>query len=520
MKNKKFNQVSIISLIIVVILAVWAVGFNDSFTTFSNICFSVLTTYFGWLYLLAVVIFVGFCLVIAFSKWGSIKLGPDDSKPEYSSVSWFAMLFGAGMGVGLVFWGVSEPLSHFLNPAEGIEPATEAAAEFAMKSSFMHWGIEPWACYAIIGLGVAYFQYRKNKPGLLSSILEPLVGEKLAKGWLGKLVDILAVFATVAGVVTSIGLGVMQVSGGLNYLFGIPKTMLVQILIIVFFAVIYIWTAVSGVNKGIKILGDLNLYIAVGMLIVLFIVGPRLEMLNNFTNGMGAYLNNFLEDSFRIHAYGDNSWYGSWRIFYWAWFIAWAPFVGIFIARISKGRTMREFIIGVMVAPTLASCVWFAIYGTLGLHVGMNGILPLETLQEAVAAPEIGLFVILAEYPLGKFWSVICLVLLCTFFITSANTGVFTLSMLSSEGNLNPPNNKKILWGMIQSVMAVGLLMAGGLKPLQTISLVAAFPFIIIMVMVMISFVKAVSKEKLDPMPKGIGEQIKASEVMKDEQNL
>ncbi|MCR5449900.1 MAG: BCCT family transporter [Solobacterium sp.] len=498
MKNNKLNQVAIISLIIVGVLAVWAVALNESFTTFSNAAFAFLTTDFAWLYLLAVVVFVGFCLIIALGKWGNIKLGPDDAVPEYSNTSWFAMLFGAGMGVGLVFWGVSEPLSHFLNPAEGIESMTEEAADFAMKSSFMHWGIEPWACYAIIGLGLAYFQFRKNKPGLLSSVLEPLVGEKLTKGWFGKLVDILAVFATVAGVVTSIGLGVLQVSGGLNHLFGIPKTMVIQIAIIIGFAVVYIWTAVSGVEKGIKMLGDINLFIAVSMMIVFFVLGPRLEMLNSFTNGLGAYLNDFMKDSFRIHTYGDNSWYGSWRVFYWAWFIAWAPFVGIFIARISKGRTIREFIIGVMVAPALASFVWFAIFGTLGISLGMNGTFTREVLEGVVSTPEVGLFVVLEQYPLGKILSVIMLVLLCTFFITSANTGVFTLSMLTSDGDLNPPNNKKIMWGIIQSVMAIGLLMAGGLKPLQTISLVAAFPFIFIMLMCMVSFVKALGSEKKD----------------------
>lgn len=497
MNNKSLkNPVFIISLILVVLIAIFGIGFSAQFSVVSNACFAFLTNDFGWLYLASVVIFVGFLLFVAFSKWGKIKLGPDDSVPEYSNLSWFAMLFGAGMGVGLVFWGAAEPLSHFVSPASGIEPQTAAAADFAIKSSFMHWGIEPWACYAIIGLGLAYFQFRKNKPGLISSMLEPLFGEERMKGGLGKLFDILAVFATVAGIVTSIGLGVLQINGGLNFLFGVPNTFALQIGVIVFFAVIYIGTAVSGVSKGIKMLGDINLYLALGLMALCFIVGPTLDVMNNLVNGLGGYLNDFIIDSFKLDVYGDNSWYAGWRIFYWAWFIAWAPFVGIFIARISKGRTIREFIIGVMLAPAAASFIWFAIFGSLGLRVAMDGTMPQEVLEMATSMPELGLFAVLQYYPIGKVISVLGLVLLCTFFITSANTGVFTLSMLTNEGDLNPPKTMMVFWGVLQAVVAVGLLMAGGLKPLQTISIVAAFPFIFIMFFAMIAFVKAISKEK------------------------
>lgn len=490
------NPVFIISLIIVVIIAIFGVAFPSKFSEVSNLCFSFLTTNFGWMYLLAVLVFVGFLIYIAASKWGNIKLGSDDSKPEYSTVSWFAMLFGAGMGVGLVFWGVSEPLNHYAAPLAGIEAMTQEAADFAIKSSFMHWGFEPWACYAIIGLGLAYFQFRKNKPGLISVLMMPLFGEERMNGWLGKLFDILAVFATVAGIVTSIGLGVLQINGGLNFVFGVPNTFIIQIAVVVFFAVIYIGTAVSGVSKGIKILGDINLYLAISLMALCFIIGPTLEVLNNLVNGLGGYLNNFISDSLALSVYGDNSWYAGWRIFYWAWFIAWAPFVGIFIARISKGRTIREFIIGVMAAPAAASFLWFAIFGSLGLHVAHNGTMPKEVLETITSMPELGLFATLQYYPFGKIISVLGLILLCTFFITSANTGVFTLSMLTSQGALNPPKIMMIFWGVLQAVVAVGLLMAGGLKPLQTISIVAAFPFIFIMIFAMISFVLAVKKEK------------------------
>lgn len=496
-KSKAGNTVFIVSLVLIAVMAVWSVAFNESFTKVSNAAFQFLTTDFGWLYLLAMIVFLVFVVYVAFGKYGKIRLGGDDSRPEYSNLTWFGLLFGCGMGVGLVFWGVAEPLTHYLNPI-GMEGGTPEAADFAMKSFFMHWGILPWANYAVIGLALAYFMFRKNKKGLISSILEPLIGERLANGWLGKLVDILAVFATVAGVVTSLGLGTLQINAGFHELFGIPTNLMIQILIIIVVSVLYIGSAVSGLEKGIKVISDTNLYVAIGLMAVCFLVGPKVEILNSFVNGIGQYIGDFIPDAFGIAAYGDNSWLGSWRLFYWAWFIAWAPFVGVFIARISKGRTIREFIMGVVLVPALASCIWGAVFGSLGINLGEKGILAMETLKEAVATPEVGLFVVLQEYPLGFLLSIVAMISLCAFFVTSANSGVYVLSMLSTDGAINPPNSKKILWGIIQSVMAVGLLMAGGLKPLQTISLVAAFPFIFIMFAACAAFIKAVKKEHIE----------------------
>lgn len=493
MEHKK-NYVFQISLLLTAAIAVWAVAFNESFTVVSNQIFEFLTTDFGWLYLIAMLVFVVFVIGMACSRYGRLRLGDDDSRPEYSTLSWFAMLFGAGMGVGLVFWGISEPISHFISPM-GMEGGTAEAADFAMKSSFMHWGIHPWANYAIIGLALAYFQFRKKKPALISSIFEPLIGEKRVNGPLGKTIDILAIFATVAGVTTSLGLGVLQINSGLDYLFGIPTTLVIQITIIVVITVIYIWSAVSGIEKGIKFISDANLYIAFALMIAVVLVGPKMEMVNHFTNALGQYLGNFIPDSLHINSYGDNTWIQDWRIFYWSWWIAWAPFVGTFIARISKGRTIREFILGVVLAPTLGSIAWFAIFGTLGIHLGMNGTLSMTELADVAAKPETGLFVVMGNYPLGTVLSVIALVLLCTFFITSANSGTFVLSMLSSKGDLNPPNKKKVIWGIVQSVLAIGLLIAGGLKPLQVISIAAAFPFIFIMLFACLALVKALKKE-------------------------
>lgn len=495
-EKKGKNTVFYVSLIIVGIIAVWSVAFNDSFTVVANAAFKVLTTDFGWLYLISMIIFFGFIVYFAFGKYGKIRLGSDDSRPEYSNITWFGLLFGCGMGVGLVFWGVAEPLTYYLNPTDGIEAASQASANFAFENFFMHWGILPWANYAVIGLALAYFMFRKNKKGLLSVMLEPLIGEKLANGWLGKVVDILGVFATVAGVVTSLGLGTLQINAGFNYLFGVPINLVVEIIIIIIVSFLYIGSAVSGLDKGIKIISDTNLYVAIGLLAVCFIVGPKVETLNAFVNGMGQYIGNFIPTALKINSYSDNSWFGSWRLFYWAWFIAWAPFVGVFVARISKGRTIREFVLGVVLVPTIASCIWGAVFGNLGINLGEKGLMAIEKLQEAVATPEVGLFVVLGQYPLGFILSLVALVSLCAFFVTSANSGVYVLSMLSTDGAINPPNGRKILWGVIQSVMEIGLLMAGGLKPLQTISLVAAFLFIFVMLGTIAAFIKVLKEEK------------------------
>ena len=498
-KSEFKNPVFLVALVLCAVIAVWAIALNENFTEVSNAVFSFLTVDFGWLYLVAMLAFVIFALVIAFTKWGNIKLGPDDAVPDFSTVSWFAMLFGCGMGVGLVFWGIAEPVSHYVSPMAGIEPSSPESAAFAMSASFMHWGIHPWANYAIIGLALGYFMYRKGKSALISSALVPVLGEDGAKGFWGKLVDILALFATMAGVVTSLGLGVLQINAGLNYLFGVPTNLMVQIAIILVIAVIFIGSAVLGIEKGIKVISDANLYIAIAMLLLCFIVGPKIDVLNNLIGGLGDYVGTFFQSSLGLSAYGDNSWTLGWRVFYWAWWIAWAPFVGVFIARISRGRTVREFILGVVLVPAVASVLWFAVFGSMGLTLAEGGALDAETLASIAASPETGLFIVLNQYPLGMIISVVMLVLVCTFFITSANSGTFVLGMLSSDGDANPSNGKKVLWGVVLTAMAIGLLVAGGLKPLQTISIAAAFPFIFIMFAAMVSVVKGLSHDKDTP---------------------
>lgn len=497
MEKNKFgaNKVFYLSLIIVFAIVLWGMIMPENFTDIGNMTFSLLTNNFGWLYLASMLFFVVFSMFLAFSKYGGIKLGPDDSKPEYSTASWFAMLFGSGMGIGLVFWGVAEPLSIFSAPPGGIEAGTNAAADFAMRASFMHWGFHPWANYAIIGLALAYFQFRKGKPGLISSIFIPLIGEKRVKGGIGTFIDICAVFATVAGVATSLGLGTMQINSGLNFLFNVPVNKIAQITIILVVTVIFIWTAISGIDKGIKIISDVNLYVALALVVLCFLVGPTLKIVNATTNGLGNYLQFFLLDSLHLEVFGDNSWINGWTIFYWAWWIAWAPFVGTFIARISKGRTIREFVLGVIVAPSLASFIWFGVFGTFAIN--LKETLSLAAMQAIAAVPETALFAVAQHYPLGAILSIIAVFLLGTFFITSANSATFVLGMFTSGGDLNPSNKKKFMWGIIQSLLAMVLLLSGGLKSLQTISVVAAFPFIFIMIFGTVSLIKALKEEKI-----------------------
>ena len=493
--NKK-NIVFVISLLLTIALSLWAVLFSTGFAHAAELIYTLITDNFGWLYLLAMLIFVVFAVAVAFSKWGNIKLGADDSVPDYSTKSWFAMLFGAGMGVGLVYWGAAEPASHLTAPISGIEPGSAEAIGFAFRSSFMHWGFHPWANYCIIGLCLAYFTFRKNRPSLISSIFEPLIGRKGTEGLAGRTIDILAVFATVAGVVTSLGLGVLQINAGLNYIFGVPVNTLVKIIIVVVISLIFTVSSVGGIGSVIQKIGDANLYIAIALMAAVFLLGPRVEMLENLTNGIGQYLQNFFGDSLMMLPGSDDPWVGNWRILYWAWWIAWAPFVGSFIARISRGRTIREFILGVVFAPALGSILWFAIMGTLPVHLVETGMLSLQELTQLTAAPENVMFAVMGSYPLGKLLCGVALVLLCTFFVTSASSSTFVLAMCTSTGDMNPPNKKKVLWGVMMSLLAIGVLISGGRKSVQTISLAAAFPFIFIMLFAMASFMKALKGEK------------------------
>lgn len=494
MENKnKVNYTFVISLIIVGALVVWGLALPKSFEAVATSVNSFITTNFSWWYALIMTSFVVFCVWLGFfSKYKNIKLGPDDSKPEYSFLTWFAMLFSAGMGIGLVFWGTAEPLNFFMAPISSIEAGTPAAAEFAMKRAFLHWGLHPWANYAVLALALAYMQFRKNKPGLISSIFIPLLGEEKVKGPIGMTIDILAIFATVAGVATSLGLGAMQINSGLNMLFGIPENNTVLIIIVVVVTAMFMTSAITGLDKGIKILSNTNVVLCTILALACLIVGPTRDILNTLVEGTGGYLQDFIHDSFANGAYSDSGFYGGWTIFYWGWWIAWAPFTGTFIARISKGRTIKEFIAGVMLVPAFVSIIWFSIFGMLGIHTGT------EVAAEAIQNTSTALFVVLKQYPMGAVISMVVVILLCTFFVTSADSATFVLGMLSSYGDLNPTTKRKVIWGVLQSLTALALMLftANGLNMLQTMSIVGALPFSIIMLGTMLSTSKALKAER------------------------
>lgn len=492
-KKKNKQPVFYISAAISIFIVLAGALDGEYFAQITSSLLSFISKNFAWVYVVFMLIFVVFCIWLAFSRFGSIRLGPDDSRPQYSTISWFAMLFCAGMGVGLVFWGISEPLSHYVSPAAGIEPGSQEAAAFSIRSCFMHWGVHPWAAYGVIGIGLAYFQFRKNRPGLISSLFEPMLGEKGVKGSVGKAIDIFSVIVSIAGVAASLGMGALQICGGLNYLWGLPNNATVWLIVIGVICCVYLISATSGLEKGVKMLSNFNLCLAVVFLILSFLFGPSVRILEIFTTGVGDYVTHFVSDSLNLSPFGDNAWFLDWRVFYWAWWISWAPFVGIFIARISRGRTIKEFILGVIVVPSIASIIWFSVFGGVALNAADS--FSLQKLGEIAAVPETALFVILNEYPLGVVLSIAAIVLLLIFFITSADSATFVLSMQTSDGDINPPNHKKIVWGILLAAIAYVLLITGGIKSLQIASIVAAFPFAFIMVLVCINLIKELKKE-------------------------
>lgn len=487
------HVVFIVSITIALLIIILGYVFSSNLNDISNSIMGFVSEKFGWVYLIFVFFLCIFLTWLAFSKYGKIKLGNDNEKPEYSNFSWYAMLFCGGTGIGLVFWSIAEPLSHYVAPPTGIEPGTIEAANFSIRTCFMHWGITQWACFAIVGLALAYFTFRKNKKGLISSLLSPLIGDKASNGIIGKIIDIFSVVVSFAGVATSLGLGVSQICGGLNHLYGIPNNQMVWLIIIAIITVIFLLSAISGINKGIKFLSNINTYIALALLFFGFVVGPKTQIFNNLTNGVGQHLQHFIEDSLMIDPFGDNEWVMNWRIFYFAWFIAWAPFVGMFIARISRGRTIKEFIIGVVLIPTVFTIIWLSVFGTIALSV--TGTFSLAELQKLIASPETAVFIVFEQFPLSKVLSILVIILLSIFFITSADSATYSLSMMTSGGDLNPPWYKKIIWALIEAAMAFILLSAGSLKPLQTVSVASSLPFLLIMILMCPALLKELKKE-------------------------
>ncbi|ASK63630.1 glycine/betaine ABC transporter permease [Virgibacillus phasianinus] len=489
----KVTRVFWVSVIISVLFIIWGIWPDSNMQAVTTEIQGFIVSEFGWFYLLSATGFLLFALFLIFSKYGNIKLGKPGDKPEYSYITWFAMLFSAGMGIGLVFWGAAEPLSHFHTPPYG-EGGSVEAAKAALQYSFFHWGLHPWAVYATIALALAYFKFRRQSSGLVSAILEPLFGDKMKGPW-GTLVDFIVVFATVFGVATSLGFGAIQISGGLSFVFGWDQTITMQFIIILIVTVLYLISAMTGLNKGIKYLSNANIVLALLLMAFLLVIGPTGFIMNLFTDTFGSYIQNLPGMSFRMTPFDtEDTWIKDWTLFYWAWWIAWAPFVGTFIARVSRGRTIREFVLGVLLVPTIFGALWFTVFGGSAIHLemfeGTNIIHYVNDLGEETA-----LFAVLQEFPLGTVMSILAILLISTFFITSADSATFVLGMQTTGGSLYPPNVVKLAWGLIQSGAAAVLLWRGGLQALQTASIIAALPFTIIMILVVFSMFKAFKEE-------------------------
>lgn len=481
-----------ISIGLILLFLIFGFLFPEQLLGITSQMFAFITDDLGWLYLVTVLGILIFSLYLAFGRFGRIRLGSDDDRPEYSNFSWFAMLFSAGMGIGLVFWGVAEPVFHYAQPPMGIEPSSTQSAMMAFRYTFLHWGFHPWAIYAIVGLALAYVTFRKKMPCLISSTLYPLLGEK-TKGPIGQGIDILTLILTVIGVATSLGMGALQVNGGLNTLFNVPNSIGSQVIIIMVITVLFLISAATGIDKGIKILSNTNIIIAVLLLLFLFLFGPTVFILDTFFVSLSGYIQNLLPMSLALSPVEKDPWTGAWTIFYWAWWLSWGPFVGTFIARISKGRTVKEFILGVIILPAVFCCLWFTVFGGTALYFEIfEGV---DIVSQVTNDMTVGLFATLSYLPLGKIVSFVATILIVTFFVTSADSATFVIGMFSRNGDLNPDTKIKIIWGILLSLMAMVLLFSGGLVAMRNTSIIMALPFLGIIILMCAAIFKAFRNE-------------------------
>ncbi len=448
---------------------------------------------FGWFYMLSAFFFLLFSLYIAFSPYGRLRLGGENEKPQYSYFGWFSMLFAAGMGIGLIFWGTAEPLSHYLEPPAYISAGSGEAAGFAMAYSFFHWGVHPWAIYIVISLSIAYFSFRRSMPPLISSCFYPLLGSRIY-GPLGYLIDIFAVLATIFGIATSLGLGAMQITGGLAEVLPVGTGTSVTLTVIAIITALYMISSMTGLDKGIQVLSRTNIMVALILMAAMLILGPTTYILNVFTTTIGEYLATLVPRSLNVNPFEGHEWIQSWTLFYWAWWISWSPFVGLFVASISRGRTIREFILGALAVPALLTFLWFAVFGGSGLYLELEKGISIA--ESATADVSTALFQLYSHYPGAIPLTAITLLLLTVFFITSADSATYVLAMMTSGGDLSPPMKKRICWGLLQSGAAAVLLLSGGLEALQRMAILAALPFTIIMLLMSRSLLNAMRYEK------------------------
>ncbi len=478
----------IVSAGLILAIVLWGVLAPASLGTVFDTALATITRNFGWFYLWVVLGLVVMALILAFSRYGDLKLGGEDDEPEFSIGAWFAMLFAAGMGIGLVFWGVAEPVSHYGAPPPGIAPHTPEAANAAMRYSFFHWGLHPWAVYSIVALAIAFFQFRKGGSALVSTAVQALPWRWVRP--LGPLVNVLAVIATAFGVAASLGMGALQINSGLARVLGLPVSGAAQVGIIVVTTALFLVSAVTGVDRGIKWLSSFNLVMAALLALAVFLLGPTVAIIDTFTTTLGAYASEFVRMSLRMTPFRDSGWVGGWTVFYWAWWVSWSPFVGLFIARVSRGRTIREFILGTVLAPTLAAFVWFSVFGGTALHMEILQGLPMADAVKADVST--ALFSVFDALPLGGLMTGVATVLVLVFFVTSGDSATLVLGMMSTGGDENPPPRVKVIWGVLVAGIAITLLLAGGVKAVQTATIVFALPFTAVILLMAVALWRGV----------------------------
>ncbi|MEV7353658.1 MULTISPECIES: BCCT family transporter [unclassified Kitasatospora] len=484
-----------ISAALVLAVVAWGVFAEDSLGRTSSSALGWVLHNFGWLFVVAADVFLVLTVLLAFSRFGRIRLGRDDDEPEFSTLAWVAMMFSAGMGIGLMFYGVGEPLQLFATPqpGSGLEPQSAAAAQQALEFSLFHWTLHPWAIYAVGGLALAYTTFRKGRGNRISAAFVPLIGQRGADGWAGRAIDLLAVFATVFGSATSLGLGALQVADGLGYITSVRNTQNAQLIIIGSLTAAFVLSAFSGVHKGVKWLSTANVVLASLIMLFVFVFGPTVFTLDAIPSTVGGYLSDLLGMSTQTGAFTDESWLGSWTIFYWAWWLSWAPFVGTFIARISRGRTIRQFLLGVLLVPSGATVIWFCVMGGTAIRLVTTGTADLvATIPKGAEA---SLFEMLRSLPLGSATSVVAVLLVMTFFITSADSASLVLGSLSSRGSLHPRTWLVVVWGVLMGGVAAALLLAGGLTALQNATILVALPFVVVMLLLCVSLVKELRED-------------------------
>ena len=446
----------------------------------------------GWLFILGVNLFVVICLYIAFSKYGKHRLGGKHAKPEFTVFSWFAMLFSAGMGIGLLYFSVSEPITHFANPPIPVDSVKDRAIQ-ALDFTFLHYGLHAWAIYCIVGLSLAYYGFSKKLPFSLRSIFFPVLGRKIF-GKTGDIIDVIAVVATLFGLATSLGFGARQIATGLNYLFGIDPGQGTQISIIVIITLVATISVVTGLKKGVKFLSRLNLFIALIFLTSMLFLSDALSIIRIFVESTGQYFDRFIELGTFSSAYADSSWQNDWTVFYWAWWIAWSPFVGMFIARVSKGRTVREFVLGVLLVPTLMTFFWISVFGGSALSLEMEnpGLLSEIILNDSSTS----LFVFLQEFPLPALTSFLGIFMVAVFFVTSSDSGSLVIDSITAGGKLDAPVGQRILWALTEGSVAIALLLGGGLKAMQTASVSTGILFLFVIFVMVYSLLKSFKRLK------------------------